>query len=293
MSDVDTTKEAVAKTSAPDAARMLADRLDADAGAPDGARYQPYTDGRMRDAAWMLRQMAADRAALLAERDALRARVDAAEALVAELRRMQDETLAKVTQVHDAMMRDLPKQACAALATARREGAEAMQKTVADWYDNIGCLLDEDCISGEIMAPPPPGVRSMTAPDEFDPQVVEAVARAIVGPWLPVPDGCQFTLDQLRDVRWRRSSPQEQGMARTQALAILRTLRGLGVLALPHECVVPREPTEAMLIAGARRSDDFWSEKGPYCRTKAVYRAMLAAAVEEAAACSNKAAPDA
>lgn len=89
----------------------------------------------------------------------------------------------------------------------------------------------------------------MTDQQEFPPEVVEAVARAIVGPWLPVPDGCQFTLDQLRDVRWRRSSPQEQGMARTQALAALRTLRGLGVLAGPGEVVVSDARLVEMCLA--------------------------------------------
>jgi hypothetical protein len=49
-----------------EAVERLAEKLVADADAPDGARYQPYTDSRMRDAAVTLR-------ALLAERDRLRA----------------------------------------------------------------------------------------------------------------------------------------------------------------------------------------------------------------------------
>lgn len=41
---------------------------------------------------------------------------------------------------------------------------------------------------------------------------------------------------------------------------------------------VPREPTEAMLVAGGRAVEDFYSCGGPYPRAKAMYRAMLAAA---------------
>jgi hypothetical protein len=59
MSDVNTTAEAVER---------LVERLTADADAPDAARYQPYTDHAMRDAAATLR-------ALLAERDRLEAEV--------------------------------------------------------------------------------------------------------------------------------------------------------------------------------------------------------------------------
>jgi len=42
--------------------------------------------------------------------------------------------------------------------------------------------------------------------------------------------------------------------------------------------VVPRKATEEMLINGARAHDDFFSQPGPYARTKAVHRAMIDAA---------------
>ena len=45
--------------------------------------------------------------------------------------------------------------------------------------------------------------------------------------------------------------------------------------------LVPVEPTEAMLSAGAARARDFMSEHGPYPRTKSVYRAMIQAAPKE------------
>lgn len=41
--------------------------------------------------------------------------------------------------------------------------------------------------------------------------------------------------------------------------------------------VVPVEPTEEMLIAGAAAVRDFYSAKGPYARTRAMWTAMLAA----------------
>lgn len=41
--------------------------------------------------------------------------------------------------------------------------------------------------------------------------------------------------------------------------------------------LVPVEPTQEMLVAGARTVGDFYSEAGPYPRSKAMYRAMLAA----------------
>jgi hypothetical protein len=54
-------------------AERLAERLAHDAEAPNGARYQPYTDSAMRNAAAALRSLAADRDALRQERDALQA----------------------------------------------------------------------------------------------------------------------------------------------------------------------------------------------------------------------------
>lgn len=42
-----------------------------------------------------------------------------------------------------------------------------------------------------------------------------------------------------------------------------------------------REPTPEMLRDGAARARDFMSEKGPYPRTRAVYRAMIEQAMKE------------
>lgn len=52
---------------------------------------------------------------------------------------------------------------------------------------------------------------------------VERVARIIIGPRLPVPDNCQFTLEELRSVRWSQSTKAEQQDALSAARAILAT----------------------------------------------------------------------
>jgi hypothetical protein len=46
--------------------------------------------------------------------------------------------------------------------------------------------------------------------------------------------------------------------------------------------VLPVEPSEEMLKASALATRDFLTERGPYPRTRAAYRAMLAAAQEPA-----------
>ena len=43
---------------------------------------------------------------------------------------------------------------------------------------------------------------------------------------------------------------------------------------------VPKEPTEAMIVAMAAAVRDFFSEDGPYPRTKAMYRAMISEATK-------------
>jgi hypothetical protein len=53
-------------------AELLAERLANDAEAPQGARYQPYTDHAMRNAAAALQSLAAERDALRAENARLR-----------------------------------------------------------------------------------------------------------------------------------------------------------------------------------------------------------------------------
>lgn len=64
----------------------------------------------------------------------------------------------------------------------------------------------------------------------------------------------------------------------TAALRTLTTLHpGIGAVLRGEAVVVPMEATGAMLSSGGRRADDFMTERGPYPRTQAVYRAMLAA----------------
>jgi len=66
---------------------------------------------------------------------------------------------------------------------------------------------------------------------------------------------------------------EEGGRIADAALATFRTW-----LAENGLVVVPREATDEMLVLGGRAADDFFSQPGPYPRTKAVYRAMLSAA---------------
>jgi hypothetical protein len=179
---------------------------------------------------------------LLAERDALRADMETLQGINTEM-----------LNEHEA-----------ALATARAEGRSEMLIEVSRRMrgEPVGAsdggtfvarmLTNNDWIALREFAALTPAPQE---PQEFPPEVVEAVARAIVGPWLPVPDGCQFTLDQLRDVRWRRSSPQEQGMARTQALAALRTLAALGYRRVGEgECVVPKRRLKELLETEAQHA---------------------------------------
>lgn len=73
----------------------------------------------------------------------------------------------------------------------------------------------------------------MSDQQEFLPEVVEALAEArcirTFGP-----DLWHTTTPELRET-WLRAVRED-----------LRTLRGLGVLAGPHECVVPRELLESL-----------------------------------------------
>lgn len=63
--------------------------------------------------------------------------------------------------------------------------------------------------------------------------------------------------------------------SRTQAIDALSTIEAAGF------AIVPVEPTEKMLSAMARSNSDWLSDRGPYPRSRRVYRAMLAAAKEE------------
>src|SRR5690606_22966341 len=53
----------------------------------------------------------------------------------------------------------------------------------------------------------------------------ERVARAIEGPYLPVPASSRFTLEHLRDVRWTRLSRHEQSERLAQARAAIVALQ--------------------------------------------------------------------
>lgn len=55
--------------------------------------------------------------------------------------------------------------------------------------------------------------------------LVEKVAKAINGPFHPVPEGSLFTLDQLRDVRWQQINGVERNLCLASAQAAISTIR--------------------------------------------------------------------
>lgn len=75
--------------------------------------------------------------------------------------------------------------------------------------------------------------------------LVEKVAKAINGPFHPVPEGSLFTLDQLRDVRWQQINGAERNLCLASAQAAISTI--LAAL---------QEPTEAMRRAAYMFQDD-------------------------------------
>lgn len=54
---------------------------------------------------------------------------------------------------------------------------------------------------------------------------IEKVARAIIGPHEPVPASSRYTLDELREVRWRQITSDERSMALREAKAALAAMQ--------------------------------------------------------------------
>lgn len=55
-------------------------------------------------------------------------------------------------------------------------------------------------------------------------ELIEKVAKAINGPFHPVPEGSLFTLDQLRDVRWQQINGAERKLCLAGAEAAISTI---------------------------------------------------------------------
>nr|WP_312968072.1 hypothetical protein [Brucella intermedia] len=94
--------------------------------------------------------------------------------------------------------------------------------------------------------------------------LVEKVAKAINGPFRPVPEGSPYTLDQLRDIRWQQINDVERKLCLASAKAAISTI--LAAL---------QEPNEAML-----RAAEGICVSGPYLDhldTDLVWGRMLAA----------------
>ncbi|WP_043062973.1 hypothetical protein [Brucella anthropi] len=92
-------------------------------------------------------------------------------------------------------------------------------------------------------------------------ELIEKVAKAINGPFHPVPEGSLFTLDQLRDVRWQQINGAERNLCLASAQAAISTIRA-----------ALKEPSKAMLSAAEKedRVTDFVTYSD-------YWRAMLAA----------------
>lgn len=97
----------------------------------------------------------------------------------------------------------------------------------------------------------------------IDPKLIESTARAL----------CRETNDP-----WGELSDEEKGWHVQDATAVLAHLDTMGALVGDGMVAVPREPTEAMIIAAA--GDDFltaYQEKSLREDAVETYRAMIAA----------------
>lgn len=59
----------------------------------------------------------------------------------------------------------------------------------------------------------------------MDQALILRVAKAVNGPRKPVPEGCKFTLDQLRDARWSFLSEQERTQLKQDAIAAIEEMQ--------------------------------------------------------------------
>jgi len=147
------------------AARKLANVLIDDVNCGPNARYQPYTDGRMRDAAKMIRALAAERdaaveAAVQAERADCARHIDARVAGWRNAENPEDETvngyLAFAGQLlsHEIRARGPADALAAALAKAREDALrECEAVAMACQQENIDLgLSDMAAGSGEVVA---------------------------------------------------------------------------------------------------------------------------------------------
>lgn len=67
-------------------------------------------------------------------------------------------------------------------------------------------------------------------------ELIEKVAKAINGPFRPLPEGSPHTLEQLRDIRWTQINGRERNLCLASAKAAVSTIYAALL-----------EPTEAML----------------------------------------------
>jgi len=86
----------------------------------------------------------------------------------------------------------------------------------------------------------------------------------------------QALAEAIKDVIWPSTEWDSETACEAVALASSRAV--LTAIEQAGYVVVPKEATEEMLIDGAAAHRDFLSQKGPYPRSRAVYRAMIQSA---------------
>ena len=100
-----------------------------------------------------------------------------------------------------------------------------------------------------------------------------------------------MTRDEMIEVMWdalkrsRCATPADTPeFAKVKNVLLVRRpdiSAALSALESAGYVVVPKEPTPKMLVNGAAAARDFYSEQGPYPRSRAVWTAMLSASRQE------------
>ena len=123
-------------TTSTEEAQRLAERLAHDAEAPQSARYQPYTDHAMQNAAIALRSLAAERDALQAEKVNLQDDLSSAERERAHQHGRADRNAAKYAR--EQGKREALQKRVAELETALQFIKDAPDEERKPNFDNMG-----------------------------------------------------------------------------------------------------------------------------------------------------------
>lgn len=87
-------------------------------------------------------------------------------------------------------------------------------------------------------------------------ELIKKVAKAINGPFRPLPEGSPHTLEQLRDIRWTQINGRERNLCLASAKAAISTIYA-----------ALQEPTEEMRQA--------YQDANCWPNEETIWRAML------------------